>query len=65
MGWLDRKRLMRPTIRGLLFRTFRILFILTVISGGFRVVLSALEGYEALQGDPSPTPAPAPASASR
>jgi hypothetical protein len=53
---------MRPTIRGLLFRTFRMLFILTMITGTFSVVLSALESYLTLQqpqapGGPSDTPA--------
>jgi hypothetical protein len=45
---------MRPTIRGLLFRTFRMLFILTMIAGTFSVVLSALESYRSLQQPPAP-----------
>jgi hypothetical protein len=45
---------MRPTIRGLLFRTFRMLFILTLIAGGFSAVLSALEGGQTPRKAPAP-----------
>ncbi|MFM7264553.1 MAG: hypothetical protein ACKOZW_02970 [Cyanobium sp.] len=47
---------MRPTWEGLLFRTFRLLIITTVIAGAFSGCLSALEG---LQG-PAPSAPSAP-----
>lgn len=43
---------MRPTAGGLLFRTFRMLFLITMIAGFFSACLSGLEG---LQG-PRPGP---------
>lgn len=45
---------MRPTAGGLLFRTFRMLFLITMITGFFSACLSGLEG---IQG-PRPTSAP-------
>jgi hypothetical protein len=36
--------MMRPTFQGLLFRTFRLLFLLTLIIGFMAALLSGLEG---------------------
>jgi hypothetical protein len=49
----------RPTLQGLLFRTFRLLFLLTMIAGFFSACLSGLEGLQAPVPSKPPTPAPA------
>ena len=47
---------MRPTFQGLLFRTFRRLFLLTLILGFLSALLSALHSLDSLPPAPAGTP---------
>ncbi|MFN9619056.1 MAG: hypothetical protein ACK55X_05010 [Synechococcaceae cyanobacterium] len=52
---------MRPTASGLLFRSVRLLVVISVILGFFSACMAGLEGLRGSAPPPAPAPQPAPA----